>query len=65
MTSTTVRHRAAGRRAVGGRPRGDREAQPPKAQRPDVSLQDKYLLEEGFRSTSTVPTADAASTPAR
>jgi indolepyruvate ferredoxin oxidoreductase len=47
MTSTTVRHRAAGRRAMAGRPRGDRGAQPPKAQRPDVSLQDKYLLEEG------------------
>jgi indolepyruvate ferredoxin oxidoreductase len=47
MTSTTARHRAASRRPAAGRPRGDGTGRPPKAKRPDVSLQDKYLLEEG------------------
>jgi indolepyruvate ferredoxin oxidoreductase len=47
MTSTTVRQRAARRRPTAGRPRGDGGARPPKPKRPDVSLQDKYLLEEG------------------
>jgi indolepyruvate ferredoxin oxidoreductase len=47
MTSTTVRHRAARRRPAAGRPRGDGEGGLPKGVRREVSLQDKYLLEEG------------------
>jgi indolepyruvate ferredoxin oxidoreductase len=47
MTSTTVRQRAARRHPTAGRPRGDGDARPPKPKRPGVSLQDKYLLEDG------------------
>ena len=47
MTSTTVRQRAASRHPTAGRPRGDGDARPPRPKRPGVSLQDKYLLEDG------------------
>jgi indolepyruvate ferredoxin oxidoreductase len=47
MTSSAVRHRAVPRRPAAGRPRGDGEGGLPRGVRREVSLQDKYLLEEG------------------
>jgi indolepyruvate ferredoxin oxidoreductase len=47
MTSSAVRHRAVPRRPAAGRPRGDGEGGLPRGVRRKVSLQDKYLLEEG------------------
>jgi indolepyruvate ferredoxin oxidoreductase len=47
MTSAAVRHRAVPRRPAGGRPRGEGQDGPSMRERREVSLQDKYLLEEG------------------
>jgi indolepyruvate ferredoxin oxidoreductase len=48
MTSTAVRHRAVpGRPPAAGRPRGEGRDAPSMGERREVSLQDKYLLEEG------------------
>jgi indolepyruvate ferredoxin oxidoreductase len=47
MTSTAARHRAARRRPAAGRPRGDGAGGLPWGVRREVSLQDKYLLEDG------------------
>ena len=47
MTSSAVRHRAVRPRPSAGRPRGDGERGLPRGVRREVSLQDKYLLEEG------------------
>jgi indolepyruvate ferredoxin oxidoreductase len=47
MTSAAVRHRAVPRRPAGGRPRGEGQGGPSMRERREVSLQDKYLLEEG------------------
>ena len=47
MTSTAARHRAARRRPAAGRPRGDGAGGLPWGVRREVSLQDKYLLDDG------------------
>src|SRR5918992_204572 len=47
MTSAAVRHRAVPRRPAGGRPRGEGQGGPSMRERREVSLQDKYLLDEG------------------